>query len=69
MKPRRLTVTRTHPEPRHVRFPRPMPAPLPLLRLQGRWMDQAGFAIGKPVRVYVLPSRLLLEVIDHDERD
>lgn len=69
MNPRRLTVSRTHPDSRPTRFPRPLLQPMPFLRLRGRWLDQAGFTIGKPVRVYVLPSRLLLEVIDHDERD
>jgi hypothetical protein len=70
MKPRRLTVSRTHPESR-ARFPRPVPIPIPmpLLRLQGRWMDRAGFGIGTPVRVAVKPGLLVLEVMNHDERD
>jgi hypothetical protein len=34
--------------------------PMPFLRLQGRWLDAAGFAIGANVR----PGRLVLEVID-----
>jgi hypothetical protein len=67
MKPRRLTVSRTHPESR-ARFPRPVPTPMPLLRLQGRWMDRAGFGIGKPVRVAVKPGLLVLEVLNA-ERD
>ena len=67
MKPRRLTVSRTHPE-RRARFPRPLP-PIPFLRLRGRWLDQAGFTIGATVRVAVAPGLLALEVIDHDERD
>lgn len=68
MKPRRLTVSRTHPEHR-ARFPRPLPLPMPFLRLRGRWLDQAGFTIGATVRVAVAPGLLALEVIDHDERD
>lgn len=67
MKPRRLTVNRTHPQSR-ARFLRRDPTPMPLLRLQGRWMDRAGFQIGKPVRVVVAQGLLVLEVL-HDERD
>jgi hypothetical protein len=67
MKPRRLTVNRTHPGSR-ARLPRPVLPPMPQLRLQGRWLDQAGFAIGKPVRVAVAPGLISLEVL-HDERD
>jgi hypothetical protein len=39
-----------------------MPSPMPFLRLQGRWLDQAGFAIGANVHVEVMPGRLVLEV-------
>jgi len=38
--------------------------PMPFLRLQGRWLDAAGFAIGANVCVQVEPGRLVLEVID-----
>jgi len=38
--------------------------PKPFLRLQGRWLDAAGFAIGADVHVQVEPGRLVLEVID-----
>jgi Toxin SymE, type I toxin-antitoxin system len=41
------------------------PSRVPFLRLQGRWLHQAGFAIGTPVRVLVTRGRLVLEV---DER-
>jgi hypothetical protein len=34
------------------------------LRLQGRWLDEAGFAIGAQVCVQVMPGRLVLEVIE-----
>ncbi len=67
-KPRRLTVSYTHPDSR-ARLPRTALPPMPLLRLRGRWLDRAGFAIGAPVRVAVAPGLLVLEVIDHDERD
>jgi hypothetical protein len=38
------------------------PEPPPLLRVQGRWLQQAGFPIGTKVRVLVLPKRLIIEV-------
>jgi hypothetical protein len=38
--------------------------PMPFLRLQGRWLDAAGFAIGANVRLQVEPGRLVLEVIN-----
>jgi len=62
MSPRRLTVSSFYPECRAAR-PRDLP-PKPFLRLQGRWLDQAGFAIGAPVRVEVTAGRLVVEVID-----
>ncbi len=65
MKPRRLRVSRTHPESR-ARRPRALPPPMPLLRLQGRWLGEAGFTIGSEVRVVVAPGRLALEVIGAD---
>jgi hypothetical protein len=34
---------------------------MPTLRLQGRWLDEAGFAIGMEVGVQVMPGRLVLE--------
>lgn len=40
----------------------PEPPRVPFLRLQGRWLHQAGFAIGTPLRVLVTPGRLVLEV-------
>ena len=43
----------------YVRLP-----PMPFLRLQGRWLDKAGFAVGANVHVQVEPGRLVLEVID-----
>jgi Toxin SymE, type I toxin-antitoxin system len=39
--------------------------PMLFLRLQGRWLDAAGFAIGANVRVQVEPGRLVLKVINH----
>jgi hypothetical protein len=61
MKSRRLTVSSSHPESRAVRA-RELPSPMPFLRLRGRWLDQAGFAIGANVRVEVSAGRLVLEV-------
>ena len=63
MSPRRLTVSRHYPESRATRS-RPPTVPMPFLRLQGRWLDQAGFAIGANVRVEVEAGRLVVEVIE-----
>ena len=73
MKPRRLTVSYRQPDSR-AELPRKRLAPMPFLRLQGRWLGEAGFAIGAPVRVRVCAGLLVLEVIDesgsrHAERD
>lgn len=38
----------------------------PHLRLTGRWLDRAGFAVGKAVRVQVERGRLVLEVIESE---
>lgn len=65
MKRRRLTVSRTHPQTR-ARLARPRLEPMPQLRLQGRWMEQAGFAIGAAVRVAVAPGLLVLELLDEE---
>lgn len=65
MKSRRLTVSYTHPERRVVRVRELLP-PMPFLRLRGRWLDQAGFAIGANVRVEVSSGRLVLEVLEPD---
>lgn len=58
---RRLTVG-SMPAPWPAYTPRP--DPLPYLRLRGRWLAAAGFAVGAQIRVQVAPGRLLLEVID-----
>ncbi len=64
MKRRRLRVSRTHPESRSQRFPHSLPQPIPLLRVRGRWLDEAGFTIGAEVRIVVARGLLALEVID-----
>jgi toxic protein SymE len=64
MQQRRLTVSRHYPESRDNRSHRLPPTPMPFLRLQGRWLDQAGFAIGANVRVEVAAGRLVLEVVE-----
>jgi hypothetical protein len=37
---------------------------MPTVRMQGRWLDRAGFAIGASVRVEVTQGRLVLEVAE-----
>lgn len=64
MSPRRLTVSSSHPESRAHHPRQSSSMPMPFLRLRGRWLDQAGFAIGAPVRVEVSAGRLVVEVID-----
>jgi type I toxin-antitoxin system toxin SymE len=61
MKSRHLKVSY---RPSQSQVPLRMPSPMPFLRLQGRWLDAAGFAIGADVHVQVEPGRLVLEVID-----
>jgi hypothetical protein len=34
------------------------------LRLRGRWLAEAGFAVGAKIRVRVEPQRLILEVTE-----
>lgn len=64
MSQRRLTVSSSHAPSRAAR-PRYLPnAPMPFLRLRGRWLDQAGFGIGANVRVEVSAGRLVVEVVE-----
>jgi len=63
MKRRRLKVSRTHVESR-ARAARVALPPIPQLRIQGRWLDKAGFTIGCNVRVAVARGLLALEVIE-----
>lgn len=67
MKSRRLTVSRSYLGCRAARPHYVLPAPMPFLRLQGRWLDQAGFAIGANVRVTVSAGRLVVEVIESEQ--
>lgn len=55
-KPRRLTVGY-----------KPLKSPgveVPCLRLRGRWLRDAGFEIGRSVRVDVSEGRLTIEPVD-----
>jgi toxic protein SymE len=38
--------------------------PMPYVRLVGRWLDEAGFAIGCDISVQVSSGKLVLEVIE-----
>ena len=63
MNSRRLTVSYQTANTYHREWPhRPLPSK-PFLRLQGRWLDEAGFAIGMEVGVQVMPGRLVLETL------
>jgi hypothetical protein len=62
--PAPLTVSYQTANTYHREWPhRPLPSK-PFLRLHGRWLDEAGFAIGAQVSVQVMPGRLVLEVIE-----
>jgi len=37
---------------------------VPYLRLRGRWLEHAGFAIGRSVKVEISEGRLLIETVD-----
>ncbi len=39
---------------------------IPLLRLQGAWLERAGFGIGVPVKVHVSPGRLVIEAAESE---
>jgi hypothetical protein len=39
---------------------------IPLLRLQGAWLGDAGFAIGVPVKVHVSRGRLIIEAAESE---
>ena len=41
----------------------------PFLRLQGRWLERAGFVIGARVRVWVSEGRLVVETVETEERE
>jgi Toxin SymE, type I toxin-antitoxin system len=64
MKSRRSTVYGTSPALRtaQVSYTRG-PAPLPALRLKGRWLAQAGFDIGTRIEVIVTEGELVLRVL------
>jgi Toxin SymE, type I toxin-antitoxin system len=47
-----------------VRGPDGRPVPVPLLRLQGAWLERAGFATGVPVKVHVSRGRLVIEAAE-----
>lgn len=68
MTSRRLTVSSHYPESRAASHRRLLSVsdPMPYLRLQGRWLDKAGFAIGANVRVEVSAGRLVVEVVEAD---
>jgi hypothetical protein len=64
MNPRHLRVSYHQPVSCRLEPPCRSLPPMPFLRLQGRWLARAGFAVGTHVRVQVERRRLVLEVIE-----
>ena len=62
-KPRRLKVGDFYPKSRPSK-PNAPKVPMPSLRLCGRWLNDAGFKIGRNVRVEVNEGRLMIELVD-----
>jgi hypothetical protein len=69
LKPRRLKVSYRQPQSRSSEPFKPELAPMPYVRLLGRWLDEAGFAIGRDIRVEVNAGRLVLELIEPASTD
>jgi len=67
MTQRRLTISRTHPMSRARLRRRPL-APIPMLRLQGRWLQQAGFPVGATVVVAITAGEITLRVHSDEPR-
>ena len=60
---RRLTVSYgTY----RVRGPDECAMSVPMLRLQGAWLERAGFAIGAPVKLHVSRGRLVIEAVESE---
>jgi hypothetical protein len=49
-----------------VRGPDGRAMSIPMLRLQGAWLERAGFAIGVRVKVHVTPGRLIIEAAESE---
>ncbi|MEJ0037680.1 MAG: SymE family type I addiction module toxin [Gammaproteobacteria bacterium] len=64
LKSRRLKVSYRQPQSRSTEPFKPYLQPMPYVRLLGRWLDEAGFAIGRDIRVEVNAGKLVLEVIE-----
>lgn len=45
--------------PKHANPNQPNP-PIPWIRLQGKWLDSAGFAVGTPLKIRVMNQCLVI---------
>lgn len=63
LKARRMRVSYIYRDSRKSETSSPS-RPNPYLRLQGRWLKEAGFTIGRSVRVEVAQGRLTIEAVD-----
>ncbi len=73
MSERQLTISRLYPNYSHTgwqslsrsRNHGRSQEPVPFLRLAGRWLASAGFAVGERVSVQVEDGRLVIEPLEH----
>jgi hypothetical protein len=47
-----------------VRGPEGRTTSVPMLRLQGAWLERAGFLVGRTVKVLVSSGRLIIEAVE-----
>ena len=57
---RQLTVSRLLRPSQAKSYPKPPERQVPFVRMEGNWLENAGFRIGGKVRVQVEPGRLVL---------
>lgn len=57
---RQLTVSRLLRSSRAQSYPRPPERQVPFVRMEGNWLEEAGFRIGEKIRIQVEPGRLVL---------
>lgn len=46
--------------------PEPSYTPIPMLRIRGKWLAQAGFTIGTPVKIRVMHGCLVMTILNKE---